>query len=90
MSPAHQWALAALFISGMTVSITPCACGHLPAAALWGTVPGAVIAWVSFFRNKGQALGPRLLVWGTTVFASFMLLKNIHSVLWSGHHALLG
>jgi hypothetical protein len=54
-----------------------------------GTAPGALLAWWGFVTNTDRRVVPRAGLWVLVIFTSFLLLRNLHDVLWSGHDALL-
>lgn len=88
MSKTLQFAVGGFLIGVLTFMLTTCICAHLPRHALLGTVPGALMTWYAFFTSKESRLFPRLSVWACVILTTFLVLKNIHNVLWSGHNAL--
>jgi hypothetical protein len=81
------WLGGLLTILGHTFAT--CICGHISWEGLLGTAPGAGLAWWGFAINSDKRSLPRAGLWVVVTLTSFMLLRNLHNVLWSGHDPLL-
>jgi hypothetical protein len=80
-------------VLGFTVSLfvwfmMPCICGRFDAYALLGAGPGVLLAWTGQVRNLSPLFWPRFGLGLITVATSFIFLKVVVDVLWTGHGPL--
>jgi hypothetical protein len=80
-------------VLGFTLSLfvwlmMPCLCGHHGGHALLGAVPGALLAWVGLVKNQSTHIITRCGLGVATVATTFLLLKVMMDILWTGHEPL--
>ncbi|HEY1170643.1 MAG TPA: hypothetical protein VGH19_04665 [Verrucomicrobiae bacterium] len=65
-----------------------CLCGHFDAYGLLGTVPGAILAWTGLVKNQSPHLITRCGLGFVAITTTFLLLKVITDVMWTGHEPM--
>ena len=81
-------ALLGMSLASIVGMLSPCACGHMPAWALFGTLPGCGLAAVGLWFGRRLAVPQRLLMIVALGYCGALLISNVKSVLWYGHDAL--
>lgn len=85
MKKPSDFALLGFTLSLLTWLSMPCICGRFDAYALLGAVPGVLLAWTGQVRNSSPLFWPRFGLGLITVSTSFIFLKVVVDVLWTGH-----
>ena len=75
-------------VTGLNFSLTACMGGLQSFDGLPGSVTGSALAWWAFSRKTRAGRPARFLVSAAVVFTTYLLLRNIHNILWSGHGAI--
>lgn len=88
-SKPDQTATLGFALSLFVWLMMPCLCGHYGAHALIGAVPGALLAWTGFTRNQSTRLIARCGFALVVIATTFLLLKVVLDILWTGHEPLL-
>lgn len=88
MKKPSEFAALGFCLSFMTWQLMSCICGRFDAYALICAVPGVLLAWIGLVRNQTTQFWPRLGFGFVTVASTFLLLKVVVDVLWTGHEPL--
>ena len=88
--PGLHLALAGSPVSIFKYSLFSCIGGLINALGLPGSLVGAGLVWWGFARKGRRRLWARAIVVACVVCGTYVLVTNVHNVLWSGHNPLFG
>lgn len=84
-SRAAQLSALGLGLAIFVWMMMSCICGCFDGYALLGAVPGACLAWTAMIQNISSRLMARSGFALVTIVTTFLLLKVIVDILWTGH-----
>ena len=89
MKSYFELAVLGLFIALINSQLTCCACGHLSFISLLGSLIGAALAWVAFFKHNEQSWIKRLVMYIALILTTLLIIKTSADILWCGHTPLI-